>query len=194
MRWYWSRNGETTGPIEEAEIVQQVKGGTVDGQVMPEAGGQWAPITNSPFAQFAPKPKPKSVTWWQVLLVLAAGVLFVWYQTSRPTSSSSSNAAPAEPEKPAAEHDKIAAWTMAQMFVKDHLKSPGSADFGSLLKEYQSPNERVEDLGDGKYRVTGWVDAQNAFGAKIRNRFGVTVQYTGDSKWVAVEGPVLSEW
>lgn len=42
------------------------------------------------------------------------------------------------------------------------LKSPGSAQFGPV---------KVEMTGNGTKLVTGWVDAENGFGALIRSDF-----------------------
>jgi hypothetical protein len=78
---------------------------------------------------------------------------------------------------------KIDAWVMAQQFVEDKLKSPSTADFGSAFGDYQDPDEVVTDLGGGKFRVRGWVDAQNAFGATIRNHFMCELEYVGNDRW-----------
>lgn len=86
---------------------------------------------------------------------------------------------------------KIEAWTMAELFVKDHLKSPSTASFGSIVGEWQDPGKRVQKFGsDGTYIVTGWVDAQNAFGATLRNDFSVKIQDRGD-KWVLTGEVIL---
>ena len=50
MRWYVSRNGETAGPVEEAQLFEWVRGGMRDGMVRDEAGGPWTPLEQSPFA------------------------------------------------------------------------------------------------------------------------------------------------
>jgi len=66
----------------------------------------------------------------------------------------------------------------AMGFVKRHLKAPSTADFG-----YQTESECVTSLGDGRYRVSGWVDAENSFGAKIRNNYSCTIRDLGGGKW-----------
>jgi hypothetical protein len=50
MRWYVSRNGEIAGPVEEAQVIEWVKGGMRDGTVRDEAGGPWTPLEQSRFA------------------------------------------------------------------------------------------------------------------------------------------------
>lgn len=56
MRWYFSRNGETVGPVEEAQVVAWVKAGASDAMVRDEAGGPWTPIKSSPFYGFISAP------------------------------------------------------------------------------------------------------------------------------------------
>jgi len=77
--------------------------------------------------------------------------------------------------------DKVGAWVMAESFVKDRLKAPGTASFGSVWRDYQSPDDCVTYLGKKRYKVTGWVDAENAFGAKIRSNFFCIVRDEGDT-------------
>lgn len=83
---------------------------------------------------------------------------------------------------------KVGAWVAAQGFIEDRLNSPGSADYG-----WQTYDDCVTDLGDGEYRVKGWVDAQNGFGALKRINFSLTVEYQGDDNWKLVEEPMMYE-
>ena len=64
------------------------------------------------------------------------------------------------------------AWVCAMKVVEDNLKSPSSADF---CKMYEAT---ITDLGDDEYMITGYVDAENSFGATIRNDFIVTLTLT----------------
>ena len=86
---------------------------------------------------------------------------------------------------------KSEAWFMAQQFVEDRLKSPGTAEYGQ--QGLWDTDERVTDLGGGKYRVRGWVDSQNSFGAKVRANFALTIQYDGNERWRLVEGPIIQQ-
>ena len=79
--------------------------------------------------------------------------------------------------------DKADAWVMAQQFVKGKLRSPSSANFGRLFGDSQNSEDVVTYLGDGKYRVRAWVDAQNSFGAQIRKRFICELEDIGNGKW-----------
>ncbi len=63
----------------------------------------------------------------------------------------------------------------AENLVLKQLKAPSTAKFQS----YSSEN--VTALGNNKYIVKGYVDAQNGFGAMIRNNFEVEVEFSKDS-------------
>lgn len=80
--------------------------------------------------------------------------------------------------------DTVGDWDARQMaheFVKDRLKSPSTAEFPD---EY-SGQETVEDLPNKTYKVSGWVDAQNGFGAKLRSIWTVKLHYEGAKQWKA---------
>lgn len=65
-----------------------------------------------------------------------------------------------------------AAEVMCQQFVEDRLKAPTTADFDTAHS------------GEGPtYTVTGTVDAENSFGAKVRSSFTCQVTYEGDERW-----------
>lgn len=55
-------------------------------------------------------------------------------------------------------------------FVKERLKSPGSAEF-----------ETTATGKAGSYTVVGTVDSENGFGALIRNDFTCSVKLDGDT-------------
>lgn len=63
----------------------------------------------------------------------------------------------------------------AQLMVKNNLKAPSTAKFCNSAREMNAKN-----LGGTKWKVTGWVDAQNSFGAMIRSDFEVTLELTKD--------------
>ena len=74
----------------------------------------------------------------------------------------------------------IAAWNISKVFVKKYLKAPKTADFGSWSE--QRPDDCVTELGGDKFKCSGWVDAQNSFGAMLRTRFICVVRYHRYSK------------
>jgi hypothetical protein len=84
---------------------------------------------------------------------------------------------------------KTEAWVMAQEFVTKSLATPSTASFGGAFSD-QGPN-CVTSLGNGVYRVNGWVDAQNRFGAMIRSDFSVTVKDEGNDQWSLVSEPKI---
>ena len=65
----------------------------------------------------------------------------------------------------------IMASIMAANFVKrDHLRSPSTAKFGPHR------TARILDLGECRYMVRHYVDAQNAFGATVRQYYSVEIE------------------
>lgn len=70
------------------------------------------------------------------------------------------------------------AWVCAQDVVERNLKSPSSAKF-CLMSEATIHYNGEED-GGSRYTVSGYVDAQNSFGATIRQNFTVNLIVTKD--------------
>lgn len=70
-------------------------------------------------------------------------------------------------------HDKFDAMTIARKIVKNKLKSPSTAKF------CDTTDASISCSGN-TWTVRGWVEAQNSFGAVIRNNF--TVKFTFTSK------------
>lgn len=87
-----------------------------------------------------------------------------------------------EPEKPGS--DTFTAQLMAQKFIEKQLRAPAGAEFG---------DQKVAHLGSEKYLVIGYVDAQNAFGAKLRKQWTCTVEKTGEDQWTRHEPCMLIE-
>jgi len=71
------------------------------------------------------------------------------------------------------ENDKGFAWAVAEKEVKDRLKAPSTAKFPT----YGSAT--ISKSGDN-FKVEGYVDAENSFGAEIRTTF--TVEFTKNSE------------
>lgn len=72
-----------------------------------------------------------------------------------------------------ARHTDSEAFACAKDILRSYLKSPSTAKFCSFTEA------KVTHLGNGEYEVTGWVEAENSFGAKLRQNF--TVTYTATS-------------
>ena len=75
--------------------------------------------------------------------------------------------------------DSDTAGYMAEEFVKDKLKAPSTAEFCSRSQQ------TVDILSENKYRVSGWVDSQNSFGAKLRSDWSVVLEKLGKDQWHA---------
>ena len=73
--------------------------------------------------------------------------------------------------------DGITAYVMSKDFVKRRLISPSTAEFPS----YSSIKTMY--LGECKHEIRGYVDAQNPFGATIRNRYYVKLQKEENSDY-----------
>ena len=91
--------------------------------------------------------------------------------TSSSSSSSSSGSASTVNN---ARHSDEDAFYCATLIVEDYLKAPSTAKF------CKQSDATVTHLGNGEYMVTGWVDAENSYGAMIRSDFVVT--YTATEK------------
>lgn len=69
---------------------------------------------------------------------------------------------------------------MMEDFVKERLKAPKSAEFPGI---FDGRADHVTYLGNQKYRIASYVDAQNSFGATIRNNFVGEIEQTSEDNW-----------
>ncbi|MBC3621890.1 Uncharacterised protein [Vibrio metschnikovii] len=76
-------------------------------------------------------------------------------------------------------HSSVEAAHICQQFVRERLLSPRTANFPSLV----ATSRHTTDLEGGRYRISSYVDAQNAFGAEVRTQFICTVKYEGEWNW-----------
>jgi hypothetical protein len=72
---------------------------------------------------------------------------------------------------------EFGAQDVCQTFVERRLKAPGTADFHDLDATGKEPN----------FVVTGTVDSENSFGAKLRNAFECTVTHTDGDNYRLVD-------
>jgi hypothetical protein len=68
------------------------------------------------------------------------------------------------------------AFIQCTVYVENRLKSPSTADFPA------SSISNIQDLGNNVFEIRSYVDAQNSFGAVIRNNFYCKIQYIGDAE------------
>ncbi len=68
------------------------------------------------------------------------------------------------------------AWVCAQLKVEKMLKNPSSAEF-----QFGGATVATTPLGNNKYKVESYVNAQNSFGATARQNFTCIVTYKPDT-------------
>ncbi len=76
-------------------------------------------------------------------------------------------------------------YVTARNYVENVLKSPSTADFPLL-------DYRFFDLGNQKYKIVSYVDAQNSFGAQVRTNYSVTLSHNGGD-WADINNWTLHE-
>lgn len=78
--------------------------------------------------------------------------------------------------------DFDACW-MAQKFVKEQLKAPSTATFAPCRQP-----DTVVNQTERIWHVRSWVDAENSFGALLRNNFNVDlIYYPSTDSWTLVD-------
>lgn len=77
-------------------------------------------------------------------------------------------------------HNKYDAITIAEKEVKAKLKSPSTAKFSFSSETSVTRNGNT-------WRVTGWVDAQNGFGATLRNSYAVKIEFASSDTYTVKE-------
>ena len=95
-------------------------------------------------------------------------------QESKPEQESSSSARYDPAPTNSARHDETTSYIIAQDIVESYLKAPSTANFCRMSEC------SIQHLGNGEYMVIGWVEAQNSYGAMLRQEFIVT--YTATEK------------
>lgn len=83
-------------------------------------------------------------------------------------------------EKDSYGHTKYDAITIAEKQVKAKLKSPSTAKFSAA-------SETSVTRSGNTWRVTGWVDAQNGFGATLRNSYTVKIEFASSDTYTVKE-------
>ncbi|KFO66594.1 hypothetical protein ER57_16435 [Smithella sp. SCADC] len=129
-------------------------------------------------------PKKWYQTWWGLLLVLF-GLMIIANAFGLKTNQKTET-----PEDIAAKQtdiDSIDARSWAKIYVEKSLKAPttakwpSGADFG--VGQYKDKKGKVvKDV----WEVSGYVDAQNSFGAMIRTQWYVKLKKIGNS-WILLE-------
>lgn len=87
---------------------------------------------------------------------------------------------PADKAKQAEQDKKTMLITTTQEAVKERLKSPSTSKFPWGYDEYNIKETNSTNNDMTIYNVAGYVDAENSFGAKLRNNFIVKLECTND--------------
>ena len=113
-----------------------------------------------------------------VVVVICAGAL----NTGNGSSSSGNRSSPSSTARKTwkDQDSSIMAYIMMEEFVKQRLRSPSTADFPGV---FQGRADHVEYLGNQTYKIRSWVDAQNGFGATIRNNFVGEISQVDEQNW-----------
>ena len=110
-----------------------------------------------------------------ILFALIGGLLqasiFSSMVSSTPSSSSSLSA------EDLYGHDEFDAAVIAEKIVKNNLKVPSTAKFCKH-------SEYTITCSVNTWTVSGYVDAENSFGAAIRSAFTVTFTFTGSEEYM----------
>lgn len=130
--------------------------------------------------------KKKNDNWLIVLVIgiLLAGIIFSNNDKAKFNSQSMPIQRTRNYDQVKESSLKYYAKVIAKRLVLNNLKAPKSADFGPIDSDLSG--------GHSDIIVTGYVDAQNTYGADIRTRFKITLWFNGDyedeayddSKWI----------
>jgi hypothetical protein len=83
---------------------------------------------------------------------------------------------------PTDQDDQIMGCIKAQRFAGERLKAPSTADFQSCSSAFAAKS------GADEWTASGYVDAQNGFGAKIRSTYIVKMRHvTGSDDWSPID-------
>lgn len=104
------------------------------------------------------------------ILSAAFFIIFVCYLLSK-CNQGENKPLVFDPEKEA-----TGAYVEAEMYIKQNLKSPSTAEFPFL-----GNSERVHYLGDSVFVVRSYVDAKNSFGVPIRSNWMVKLKRNSTS-------------
>jgi hypothetical protein len=86
--------------------------------------------------------------------------------------------------EPTADDLKYGAFDVCTQFVKDRLKSPGTAEFPN---EFEDDGEVVTTNVGDVYTVQSHVDSQNTFGGVVQTAFTCEVRHVDGTQWKLVD-------
>ena len=98
------------------------------------------------------------------------------YVVNDPNKRSSTSSSLSKKDS-ASSSSKMDAWFSATNYVEQSLKAPRTAKFPRYNEEY------VTYAGNDIFIISAYVDAQNSFGAMIRNNFRCEVERVNSTNW-----------
>lgn len=113
----------------------------------------------------------KYFKWFVIILVAVVGLLLVVSERTNPSTATFSNKI-----TDSYGHDEFDANVIAERIVSSELKSPSTAKF---CKE----SECTISVDNKTWTVSGWVDAQNSFGATLRSNYTVKFTFTSEENY-----------
>ena len=114
-------------------------------------------------------------------MIVSIGSLFDGNDSGTTSKTKSSQKKINRPKKDWREIDNSTmAYITMEDFVTQRLKSPKSAEFPGV---FDGRGDHVKYLGNQKYRIISYVDAQNSFGATIRNNFVGEIEQVDKNRW-----------
>jgi GYF domain 2 len=176
--------GQEYGPYTEAELREMFASQTIrsDAHYWYEGMPEWKPVTELPFVASAPPPHPvippqlpkqkqkAKFGWLSIIGITVIGFFviigfFVLILLAGLASHSTPSTTPvSKPATPKGESGYYA----SRSFIKTILKAPSSAKFSDILTD--KATGWAEQGGD-RFECWGFVDAQNSFGAMLRQKW-----------------------
>jgi hypothetical protein len=159
---------------------------TVETPYRPDGASEWKRLglmkealekTGNPPSSVDPKPKSFFAGCGCLTLVAIAVALIIIFALSDSNENVSDTG-----------HSEGVIYKTTTRIIAKSLRSPSTAKFPSF---YEQGAVAFSSLGENRYRVSSYVDAQNAFGAMLRQYWVATVGVSGDT--VTVEDYRIGE-
>jgi hypothetical protein len=138
------------------------------GLVSPSGGAIQSPVVEGQKTSAEKTAQDQKKVQMGCLGCLGVVLFFVLISSLMPGKGSD----PAGPSASSPSDRSSMAVVQCQNYVRDRLRSPSTADFPWL-------DHSVTPEGSETYLVRSYVDAQNGFGATVRNNYTCKIQYSG---------------
>jgi GYF domain 2 len=182
MNYYILDDGVTKGPYTIGQLRSMWDSGaiTVETPYRPDGASEWKRLglmkealekTGIPPSSVNPKPKSFFAGCGCLTLVAIAVALIIILALSDSDENVTETG-----------HREGVIYKTTTRIIAQNLRSPSTAKFPSF---YEKGAVAFRSLGENRYRISSYVDAQNAFGATIRNYWLATVIVTGDNVKIA---------